>query len=514
MTVPPSTTPPTAPAAQPAAAHNVTARLSALLSVFLIVAAAVILYVTSHPGAGTTQVEAEFQDAFPILAGMDVRESGAVAGSVRDVELTDRGTAMVTLTLNEGTEPPQRDASAAIRQQDITGDSYIALDPGQESEDLGDTPIPTSRTIVAPRFDDLLNSLGDKERAAVRLLLVESGKALDRQGPGLNEAILRLRPGLEAANRATSQLATQNQALRSLVTNAEAVTSQAAPRSHQLASLIDSLSATLGETADHGEALDRALEVAPKTASETTQVLAQLRRTAVAAAPLARTLEDRAPELAQSVRRLGPFLAGTRGTLTRLTPTVASTASALEQGAPTIKAAPEHVVTAPFDLAGDTDGLLKALLGNESVLKTLAGADGYGKAPENADDTGLGSIGVERGNQLGYTGNDPDRNFLRAMVVPSCEIFAVKIAPLCLDAAVAAGKTGSAREGASATPQLAPSLSGVAAPAGTAVDAAGSPAQAAGAAGGEATSAAPGDAPSKQGALDLLDFLLGGGKGR
>ena len=89
---------------------------------------------------------------------MHVRVFGAVAGSVRDVELTDHGSALVTMQLNEGTEPPARDATAAIRQQDITGDSYVSLTPGDDDEPLGDAVIPTSRTLVAPRFDDLLNS--------------------------------------------------------------------------------------------------------------------------------------------------------------------------------------------------------------------------------------------------------------------------------------------------------------------------------------------------------------------
>ncbi len=59
--------------------------------------------------------------------------SGAIAGSVREVELTDDGTALVTLSLNEGTEPPRSDAAASIRQQDVTGDSYVSLSTGEDA---------------------------------------------------------------------------------------------------------------------------------------------------------------------------------------------------------------------------------------------------------------------------------------------------------------------------------------------------------------------------------------------
>ena len=67
------------------------AKLSAATSVVLIAADRPDAWVTSHPGPGVTTVNAEFEDAFPILAGMNVRVSGAIAGSVREVELTDEG---------------------------------------------------------------------------------------------------------------------------------------------------------------------------------------------------------------------------------------------------------------------------------------------------------------------------------------------------------------------------------------------------------------------------------------
>ena len=62
---------------------------------------------------------------------MHVRVDGAIAGSVGEIEITDEGTALVSMELYEGTAPPRADATAAIRQQDITGDSYVALEPGR-----------------------------------------------------------------------------------------------------------------------------------------------------------------------------------------------------------------------------------------------------------------------------------------------------------------------------------------------------------------------------------------------
>ena len=351
------------------------AKLSAATSVVLIAAAALTLWVTSHPGPGATTVNAEFEDAFPILAGMNVRVSGAIAGSVREVELTDEGTAMVTLSLNPGTTPPKEDAAAAIRQQDVTGDSYVSLSPGSAPEPLGDETIPTSRTLVAPRFDDLLNSFADPERQALKTILIETGVALESRGDDLNRAALELRPALEATDNALAEVGSQNQALRALVTDAADVTGQAAEHSSELPGLVDSLSTTLQTTAAHGPALDRALERLPQTTVAAKGTLAELRHAAEAATPLARSLLEGAPGLATALERSGPFLGDARRALHNTGPTLDASTELFRKGRSTLLAAGDHVVTAPYEIAGNIDEFLKSLLGNEDALKALFGAD-------------------------------------------------------------------------------------------------------------------------------------------
>jgi phospholipid/cholesterol/gamma-HCH transport system substrate-binding protein len=414
-----------------------TAKLSALASVVLIAAAALVLWVTSHPSAGATSVKAEFEDAFPILAGMNVRVSGAVAGAVREVTVTDHGTAMVTLSLNEGTAPPSSDATAAIRQQDITGDSYVSLSPGDAPDPLGDETIPVERTLVAPRFDDLLNSFQEPERQALQTILVEAGKALERNGDDVNAAALQLRPALAATDRLLSEVGSQNHALQSLVADAESVTGQAAGRSRELGGLVESLSSTLQTTADHGPALDRALVALPETASRLRGTLTRLRHTAVAARPLANAIGEGAPQLTKTLRLAGPFLGDAHKAVVRLIPTLGLTTDLLRQARPTLQASPDHVITAPFELTGSVDDLLKTLLGNEDVLRTLFGADAYGAAPGNADDVGFAATTVETGAQSGYGGTDPARGFLRTTVIPSCQMFGLPVAPSCLTDAIA-----------------------------------------------------------------------------
>ncbi len=59
-------------------------------------------------GVSGTTVKAEFDDVYPLLPGMHVRVDGAIAGSVGDIEITDEGTALVTMQLVRGHDPAAR----------------------------------------------------------------------------------------------------------------------------------------------------------------------------------------------------------------------------------------------------------------------------------------------------------------------------------------------------------------------------------------------------------------------
>ncbi len=108
-------------------------------------------------------------------------------------------------------------------------------------------------------------------------------------------------------------------------------------------------------------------------------------------------------------------------------PTLALVDNLLTASLPTLREAPARVLTAPLDIAAAAGAVLDALLGERELQEALFSADGYGHGPKAEDDVGLGAIGVEQGTQAGYEGNDPDRRFLRAETVLTCESFGLPI---------------------------------------------------------------------------------------
>lgn len=424
---------------------DIVAKTMAVLCGALLAGVIAVLYVTSRPAVGANEVVAEFQDAFPILEGMYVRVDGSTAGSVGPVEVSDDGFARVTLILDEAIEDPSSDATAAIRQQDTTGDSYVAFEPGDSGKPLPEvdgTPTiecnaeaatdPCEATLSAPRFDDLLNAFGPAERTGVELILLELSRGLDQRGDDVNAAALELRPAMVAANQALAEVQSQNAALRSVIEDAEAVTGQAASRRAELAGMIDGLETTLVATASEAGGLDAGLERLPETTARARSTMSALARAAEAGVPLAEEVGASAPELAAAIDAAPEFLDDAGVVLDLSAPTLDLTRELLRAGAPTIKADPSRVVTGPFDLAPAASNLLTGVLGDENTIKALFGDDSNGVGEGTLDRSGLGAVSVEPGNQPGYPAEHENRNFLRVSAVLNCTMFGVPIEPGCL----------------------------------------------------------------------------------
>jgi ABC-type transporter Mla subunit MlaD len=424
---------------------DVVAKTMAFICGALLVGACAVLYVTSRPSVGANEVVAEFQDAFPILEGMYVRVDGSIAGSVGTVEVTDDGLAEVTLILDETIEDPSSDATAAIRQQDTTGDSYVAFEPGDSGEPLpeedgkpiikcgAETPqSPCQATLTAPRFDDLLNAFGPAERTGVKLILLELSRALDERGDDVNAAALELRPAMVAANEALAEVSSQNAALRAVIEDAERVTAQAASKRAELGGLIDSLETTLIATAEESGSLDAGLERLPETTTQARSTMSALANAAEAGVPLAEEVESSAPELASAIDAAPGFLDDAEVALGHAEPTLDLTRRLLKAGEPTIKADPTRVVTGAFDLAPAISNLLTGVLGDENTIKALFGDDGKGTAAGTLDRYGLGAVSNEPGNHMFYPPTNANRNMFRISAVFNCTMFGVPVEPGCL----------------------------------------------------------------------------------
>lgn len=108
-------------------------------AVVLVVAAAFIVIAFSSGEVSKVtgyEIVAEFDDATGVAAGSDVRMAGVKIGSVSSLDL-DPSTffANATLSIDESVQLPL-DTSARILSDGLLGNTYIALEPGGDTENI------------------------------------------------------------------------------------------------------------------------------------------------------------------------------------------------------------------------------------------------------------------------------------------------------------------------------------------------------------------------------------------
>jgi virulence factor Mce-like protein len=400
---------------------EVTARLSALLLAVILVAS-ITGYAALHFGwfDQGPEYEAEFTNAWPLVPGMDVRVSGAVVGSVRNVELTDHGTARVVFQLRPGVPAPRADATVAIRQDDLLGDSDLSLELGSAKQPLRG-PIPVSRSIQEPRLDDFLDTFRAPVRAGLQTFLVEVGTAMENRGLDVNDAILQLRPGFTALGNVLTELTGQIGSLKQVIAGAHNVTSQLAGRSHDLGRAVDGLSRTISQVASQSTALDQGITQLPQTLGDTEVTLRRLTGLTHAVTPLAQTVAAAAPGFETTAQRLVPYARALQTAGRYATPTIRLAGATLRAAGPTLAPLSHTAVPSLLNPANGLFAALKPIFDNAATA-LFGSPSGVG---------GLGGV-VVPGNDLTAPNVDPARDYVGAYLVVGCQLFGVPDEPGCL----------------------------------------------------------------------------------
>lgn len=249
------------------------------LGVFLVVAAVVTVWVAAitgeyRPGDRVTY-RAVFGDVSGLSVGDDVRIAGVDVGKVKDIDVQDDNTVMVTFDVG-GDHELSTTTRAAIQYRNLTGDRVVQLTPGNERGSVlrvGAT-IPMTHTAPALDIDTLLNGFRPLFAGLSPTQINELSGQLVQVLQGQQSSVATL---VDHVASFTTTIGAREELVGQVIRNLNSVLGAVDQHSGSLGDLIDALDALLsGLDKQDAQLLDAADQV-DGFARETTTLLASAR---------------------------------------------------------------------------------------------------------------------------------------------------------------------------------------------------------------------------------------------
>jgi phospholipid/cholesterol/gamma-HCH transport system substrate-binding protein len=287
-----------------------------------VVAATVLVGFIIFGGGGGYTVKAYFQNGNQLVKGNQVELDGTPIGSVKGLDITPNGQAVVTLGVDSKYAPLPAGVHATIRQASQSGiaNRYIDLQmpsaraSRQKIPDGGEISVDNTTTSVD--LDQLFNTLDPPTRKALQEFFKGQAKSLDGKGAMQNVAFQYLNPALSTSRRLFNELDADTPTLERFVTDSSRLVSTLAERRDALSALIQNLDTTMGAIGSQKVALADALQRLPDFMRRSNTTFVNLRA----------ALDDLDPLVNASkpvARKLNPFLDQLQPLLHDLKPTVA-----------------------------------------------------------------------------------------------------------------------------------------------------------------------------------------------
>lgn len=356
-------------------------------------------------------VTAEFSQAYRnnvVPYQSTVKLAGVQVGKVSSVELTPRGTALITMKADADMDQLGPMPSASIEPLTVLGGGMAvelyrggglgAFDP--------DTVIPLERTRTPVELDPILAALPRETRTSLQGTVSSAEKALAQGGSAaLGRLVTAAPPALAPTGEVlqAAQGTRPGRDLPDLVTNLEATASVVSDRSAKVGEIVRDLHTTTTALAGQSAALGETINKLPPTLVNTRKGLARLDGTLDRLTDTAGALRPTAKRLPALLKELNPVLRDARPVVRDLRSLLEDARPVVEQLTPTVKQA-DSVLT---DVRGPVIERVKGPIVKDMINKNYRGTgpfEGSGGG-EQADhlfyqELGYAVTGLGRASQV------------------------------------------------------------------------------------------------------------------
>jgi virulence factor Mce-like protein len=309
------------------------------LLTLLLVAGIGVAYIMST-GAGSNPDKGkywvQFDNAFGLIQGGDLKVAGVRAGKITDIRLDKRTKhALIGFKIDKnGFGSLRTDAFCESRPQSLIGEYFVDCQPGTAKRELkpGAT-IPVSRTAstVAP---DLVNDILRRPyRERLSLIIGSLGAGVAGNADNLNAAIRRASPALRETDKVLAMLGRQNKVLADLTVNADKVVGDLAANRKDVGRFVTEAKETAQTSAERRGDIAAGFRELPGFLEELQPTMKSLGQVADDQRSALHNLDASSRQLTSFFDQLGPFADASR-------PAFRSLGQASKTGDRAVKAAP------------------------------------------------------------------------------------------------------------------------------------------------------------------------------
>jgi phospholipid/cholesterol/gamma-HCH transport system substrate-binding protein len=295
----------------------------------LVVAIAVVAVAVLGGGGADYKVKARFANASQLVKGNEVQVAGKAIGTVGEIELGDRGDAIVRMDITDADYTPlRRGTEAIVRLTSLSGvaNRYIDLRlPGGDAKAVPNGgELPTTDTTSAVDLDQLLAALDEQARDDLQGIVQGFGTQIKGKSREAARGYLYLNPSLASSSRLFSELNRDTPALQSFITENAQLVSDLADKREDLSGLVTELSDFTGALGREKESLADAIRQLPPFMRRANSTFVNLRGAIDDLRPLIEDTRPVTPKLRRFLAELRPLARDARPTLRDLSAIVRS----------------------------------------------------------------------------------------------------------------------------------------------------------------------------------------------
>ena len=353
-----------------------------LVTLILAGAAAYVLTASGAKEETGNTFTVEFDNAFGLVKGGDVKVAGVRAGTISGLRVDKQSTrALVDFELTkQGFGSLRADTYCESRPQSLIGEYFIDCTPGKSPDKLKPgTKISVEHTASTIPADLLANVMRRPYRERLRIILNELGAGVGGRAEDVNATIRRASPALRETDKVLKVLARQNQVLKDLSTNADTVVGDLAGNRRNVGRFVKETEDVATTSAERRRDIAAGLQRLPTFLRELKPTLAELGATADASTPYLRDLNASAGQLERFLENLGPFSESSRVNVRTLAKTADAGRPAIRSARPTVAELTKTTAKAP-ELANNLEIVLRDLDDRGRAVETdkrSPGGKGY-----------------------------------------------------------------------------------------------------------------------------------------